>query len=521
MRVRIPPLFPFLLASWPPLALAARNPDSVYRVSHLAVPLLTAWLVTALGWLAARTAGLSSGKSQVTAALVALSWWGFRVPVDLLQHSPIVHDIGVARWSGWIAVAALGGAGYLMIRRLPDGLGRASTFLNLVAVLLVGSAVVSLGRGWAQAAAGAGSDRSPTTAGPLLESGRPDVYLVVLDAYSGARTLSGRYGFDNSTFLARLRARGFTLPRSVRSNYPHTHLALASLLNWNAVQAFEADLTHDPKGHARLKATLEDNPTWRYFARRGYRIAFYPSVREITGKNRYAREGFAEEPEDFPVAWQVMTPVPEARRAWRAARGLVRGPDTAIPRAVRLNDRRFSELGRLHRPRRPVFAFAHLLLPHQPFVYHADCRPRHPAVYPAFDRSVSDSGYVQGYLEQLQCVNQRVLGVIDTILARTAETPIILLLSDHGLGSRHFDIPALGEASPALIDERLDGFAAVLVPDSVASSFRGDVTPTGVLRDLMRTVFGLALPPLDLPSYWSSSRRSYDFTLIDHPGSVP
>jgi hypothetical protein len=216
-----------------------------------------------------------------------------------------------------------------------------------------------------------------------------------------------------------------------------------------------------------------------------------------------------------------MTPVPETRRAWRAVRRLLGGPDGSLPRAVRLNDRRFAELGRLHRPERPVFAFAHLLLPHQPFIYHADCRPRHPAVYPAFDPSVSDSGYVQGYLDQLQCVNRRVLELVDTIRARSTETPIILLLSDHGLGSRGFDIPAVGDAPPWLIDGRLDAFTAVLVPDSVAAAFRGDVTPTGVLRDLMRTVFGLDLPSLELPSYWSSSSRLYDFTPIGRSGSVP
>ncbi|HZI77157.1 MAG TPA: hypothetical protein VFD73_24605, partial [Gemmatimonadales bacterium] len=55
---------------------------------------------------------------------------------------------------------------------------------------------------------------------------RPDIYLIILDKYTGLRSLQNNFAFDNSPFLKYLESRGFFVPRESRSNYSQTFLAL-------------------------------------------------------------------------------------------------------------------------------------------------------------------------------------------------------------------------------------------------------------------------------------------------------
>src|SRR5690606_20614243 len=51
MRARLPPPYPFLLAAWPALALAARNPRAVSGPGDLALPIAVGASVAAIGWI--------------------------------------------------------------------------------------------------------------------------------------------------------------------------------------------------------------------------------------------------------------------------------------------------------------------------------------------------------------------------------------------------------------------------------------------------------------------------------------
>ena len=61
----------------------------------------------------------------------------------------------------------------------------------------------------------------------------PNVYLILLDAYSGNTLLEKDFGFDNSEFYKKLRDRGFVVQEKSFSNYPNTELSMPSILNMN------------------------------------------------------------------------------------------------------------------------------------------------------------------------------------------------------------------------------------------------------------------------------------------------
>jgi hypothetical protein len=516
VRLRSLPLYPLLLAAWPPMALAAKNVGQVYRWRYVATPIALAVAVTGLAWALARLARVSPARSAAAAAAVALGVWWYRKLLILVVGSPVIHALGVDRLGGWLVCWMLLGTGYLVIRRLPPNFAEATPFLNLFAGLLLAIPTGQLALRWRpvseppQAAAHIGLGAA------LRDSNapKPDTYLIILDAYTGAASLARNHGFDNVGFLEALQRRGFVIPRSVRANYVHTILALTSLLNWDSVQAVVPDLSPSSQDPKPLVRAIEENPTWWYFVRRGYRIAFFPSVRAITGSNRYATEGFAEDPADFVTAWLVMTPAPELLRAWHSVAGRWGDSPSPTTRKAALDDRQFASVGALRRDSRPLFAFAHFLLPHTPFVYRANCSYRDPPIWARADRSTPDSVVGPAYVKQLICVNRRVLALVDQIRQAGRPDPVIILMSDHGFGKGYRGLPPLGDAAPEDVAERLDAFAAVLVPAGARDAFRGDLSPTGVMRATMREVFGLNLPRRREPSFWSPDARVFDLTRV-------
>jgi hypothetical protein len=522
MRARSLPLYPFLLAAWPPLALAAKNPGAIIHWQQVAVPIAAGCAAAGLAWAAAAVCRLEKPGRPAIAAAAALGWWWYGALVALVRYSPVIQSLGLPHLSGWIAIAALLGTGYLVIHRLPAGFAGATTFLNLLGGLLV----LYAGGRLALATWPVSPPRlraEATVLGPAVErpgQPSPDVYLIILDAYTGARSLARYHGFDNSAFLAALQARGFVIPRSERANYPHTLLALASLLNWEPVETLVPDLPPGSHDLRRVVPLIEENPTWWYFSRRRYRIAFFPSVREITGRNRYATEGFADDPDYLRDTWRNMTPLPGIESVGRKVLGGVGGGETRATRKMLLLDRQFGELGDLRRPGQPVFAFAHLLLPHEPYVYRADCSERDPPLWPWEDLAASDSTIYRAYLQQLTCANRRLLDLVDRLRPREGPDPVIILMADHGLGVQHRGVSALADASPETVDERLDAFAAVLVPPGARDAFRGNLTPIGVMRGVMREVFGLNLPNREEPSYWSPDDRLYDLKPVVPAGAT-
>src|ERR1043166_253758 len=522
MRARSLPLYPFLLAAWPPLALAAKNARAVYRWQQIAVPIAAGGAVAGLAWAVAAALRVERPKRAPVAAGAAVGWWSYGALVALLRYSSVIRSLGLPHLSGAIVVAALLGTGYLVIHRLPAGFAGATTFLNLFGGLLVASAGGGLALAWWPVAPPHLRD-APTVLGPAVDrpgQPSPDVYVIILDAYTGGRSLARYHGFDNSAFLGTLEARGFVIPRSERANYPHTILALASLLNWEPVETLVPDL---PPGSHDLRLVvplIEENPTWWYFSRRGYRIAFFPSVREITGTNRYATEGFADDPDYLRDTWRHMTPLPGIESVARKVLDGWYSSETRATRKMFLLDRQFEKLGELHRPGHPVLAFAHLLLPHEPYVYRADCSERDPPLWPWEDLAATDSTIYRAYLEQLTCANRRVLELVDRLRPTDGPDPVILLMADHGLGVQHRGVSALADAPPETVDERLDAFAAVLVPPGARDAFRGDLTPIGVMRGVMREGFGLKLSDRQEPSWWSPDDRLYDLLPVVPPGAT-
>jgi hypothetical protein len=117
---------------------------------------------------------------------------------------------------------------------------------------------------------------------------------------------------------------------------------------------------------------------------------------------------------------------------------------------------------------------------------------------------------VTGYREQAQFVANRVLAVVDGILARPGPSPVIVLHGDHGPGSTKDAEYVSGEAAR----ERMSIFSAYRLPGDSPASLPPDVSPVNALRVVANRYLGATLPPLPDLSFASTWERPYQFVLI-------
>jgi hypothetical protein len=171
--------------------------------------------------------------------------------------------------------------------------------------------------------------------------------------------------------------------------------------------------------------------------------------------------------------------------------------------------RTFESFGRLPSVQAPVFAFAHALVPHWPYVFDRNCRRSRPTG-PA-DRVVD-------YVSQLECVNSMLLGVVTRLIRDSEVAPIILLQGDHGTATlRYSKATSAGLVRAEAARERFGAFGAYYLPGSGAAAFGDTVTVVNVLGNVLRHYFAARLPrePDDL--YLSLEDTPYEFRRRGEP----
>ncbi len=508
MSARVTKAYPFLIAFVPILNYAANNPDQYGMrdlVFLLAVTAAACALVYALAALVSRGRAAPGLPAFVT--LLYVAWFfGYR------RVAGVTGDPAHPPHRGLVPAGLVLSAGlvWLVHRRasLLDGLGR---FLTVMSALLVGYSAVQVGRGWIRgkdmiAESALVRDLARPIQGPAKPPGpRRDIYLIVVDEYANSDVLRERFGFDNRPFEDSLRALGFHIPEMVRSNYLHTLLSLPSMLNASHLAALEQDIGAHVK-HPRVpNYLLEHNRVVRYLRERGYEYVFFPS--------------------DW---WHSTSVSPEADVVYRPFRGfdLMRAMSAGeLERTVRgltilsyfdRNHRWEAEhvrrslagLGELAGTgSRPRFVFAHVLKPHNPYVFDREC-----GVLP---RQKEDDD-VGPYLEQVQCLNRLLLATVGRILAQSKVPPVILIQGDHGTKLLHatgYDSPE--QVPPPAARERFGALGAYYLPDGGAEAFGDTVTVVNVLGNTLRYYLGAHLPRAPDAQYISPAEFPYDFRRVD------
>jgi len=501
-------LLPFLFAFAPILALAAENVDRGTIPTDLQVPLLLVSLVALIGLLVGRIVTRDRDRQSLVALVIVLLFASYG-PARSLASSAVLGE-PVARMSAFFAAVLIIGIGaILLIRRIHRPLTDVTSFLisfGLLVVLLFGVRFVLSLRG--HETGGTVFTAGPATPAPG-PAGGPDIWLIVLDGYTGQEVLRSQYALDNSLFLDSLSSIGFQVAESSRANYVLTVLSLGAMLNW--------DYLHDPEGRLQddrpAEERLEHNRTVLELKELGYEFVFFRSSFPPLSSNEHADLQFPEHMiGEFTTYWlgtTVLYPVAFMLCQIRGCEDM--GP--FLPESPHELRERVEALTALALRPGPKFVFAHFLLPHGPFRLDSKCRMMDP-VWPDLGSPAERETASALYADQVRCANLITLDLVEGILANSSETPVILLQGDHGYGMFEGDHPVpLQEARAEQVEDRTHVLGAYLLPGARTALWPG-ISPVNVFRLVFTEYFGRELEFLADRTYWSDWDDPYNFVAL-------
>jgi hypothetical protein len=513
-------LYPFLVAVYPVLALAAANPGEIPGLWVLTRPLAISLLICLCAWLVLAPFVRDPDRRAFGTLMVVVLFASYGYFTLSLEEVAWASSYAYSIVPFLFIAAYLLAATYLVFRLVPN-LQKLTRFLSvLTSILVLWNSVVLLRertRTYTLNQNVSGASRATTT--PTADSkGGPDIYLIVLDKYTGSRSLKSNFGFDNSDFEIFLREHGFVLPRRAEANYIYTALSLASLLNYGYLDSFPRGPGAQRRNKAYVNHLVEDNAVWRFLQGRGYRFIFFPTAFPVTGNNRLAdlqvpnpRKILSE----FEIVWRRTT-LAEPVLGWFCQR--MSCPDGVTPFAneAKFMEWKFDQLRQLpSRPRRgrPLFVFAHLTVPHEPYIFNSDCSIR-PPFWPSYFVVQDERPEKQAYIAQITCLNRRLQSIIEHLLRDSPSPPVILLQSDHGHGRMPLHIPDVQDVTPDRIAERADIFAAYYLPGTDRNIVSDSISPVNVFRMVFSHYFQANLPQLPNRTYWSPGTELFRFTRV-------
>jgi len=163
----------------------------------------------------------------------------------------------------------------------------------------------------------------------------------------------------------------------------------------------------------------------------------------------------------------------------------------------------FRQLHRLATAPGPKFVFAHVLLPHDPYVFRADGS----VILEEESKREEEKDLYRGHLE---FANKNIKSIVDDLLSGPdSEDPIVIIQADEGpLYCRSVDCP---EMSVDYAATRFGVLNALYLP-----GFEGRLPATfstvNTFRTIFREYFGADLPDLPVHSYsWPDNDHIYDF----------
>lgn len=243
-------------------------------------------------------------------------------------------------------------------------------------------------------------------------SALPDIIYVVPDRYPSAATLMREFGADNAPFYAALEARGFVVADNAHANYPKTFQSLASTLNGGYLEDFTENHGIGSRDQRPVFDALEKSVVQDRLRNLGYRFHHYGAWWEPTRINRWADVNdtgsrFLNHLSEFERALIGRTPT------WNVV-GLFK--DAGEKSECHRIQRKFRLLEEVGNRSEPVFAFAHILIPHQPITMDASGRCLETAVRYASSNAWGD--FKAALIEYLQYFNSAILQVIDRQIER-------------------------------------------------------------------------------------------------------
>lgn len=399
----------------------------------------------------------------------------------------------LAAWAALAAVVLL--ATWILARTRTAWL-----FLTTIVGIGLGLASINLALAWL----GSGGDsRGPTETAsndPATLLSRPNIYFFVLDAYSRKDALQQLAGFDNETFLQSMSERGFYLAERSYANYPKTFLSIGSTLDMDYLFVPE-------QGNIGSKTRFSlymsgKNRTVETLKRHDYRFILAPRGSNscvgyedvcVRGDRSFGLLTMGE----TEINLLQMTPLLALIRKFTP--DLVNYEDI-FPEVVKAAILQ-SVYGSEKATARPSFVFYHNLAAHGS--QYADGCDR-ASLYVTPLQSTHELKGIPAYVQTIECLNEKVLDLVDTIQSRDPDA-IIVVQSDHGV--KFGDWGAFETWNSQDLENRFGVLNLIRLPERCQQWLYSTISPVNTFRVVMSCLTGDAPTLLDDRSYWMGTEE--------------
>ena len=247
---------------------------------------------------------------------------------------------------------------------------------------------------------------------------KPDVYFLLLDAYSGDITLKNDFGYDNSVFYEQLEERGFFVQKNSLSNYPNTELSMPSIMNMNYLDFIPKLQGNESRDMRLSQKILEDNKVMQILYANGYQIYSLEGQSGLSGtETEYlCKNDLNINSRMMQVLVYQYIPISSLRahiseNHWYET--VLCGLNTMIEFEKKID--------------KPIYMHTHVYFPHRPFVFDSEGNQIRDSVSEnRFDNELKDA-----YLQQIMFANKKTIEIIDSIQQKNHDA-VIIILSDHG-----------------------------------------------------------------------------------------
>jgi hypothetical protein len=496
------PLHPLLLAAYAVLFVYAANVGEVLPEQTID-PLLAAVAASAVVLLlcALLFRDLRRGALLASAIVIAFAFFGHLA--DQITVLAVPEPYQLIAWAAFVLIAAL----YALRARgsLPtvtaaaNGFAFALVLMTLVTILPAESNRV--------VHASEGEPVSDTTLGLPTRNPDRDIYFLIFDRYGSEWSLEHSFGV-HSDLTGFLEDSGFQVIPGARANYHSSDFSIATMLNLDYI----TDLVHvDPPSTDRrpVRERLARHEVGRFMRANGYRYIHLGAWWEPTRDSPIADEVLAlgKTTELQSVLYEASV-MPTIDGLLQLDRGDTHSRDQHRDQALFA----FRQVERLaHTPGRK-FVFAHILMPHPPYVLAEDGR----VVYAAEAKAKSEAQLLQA---QLDYTDDRIRELVAALLAGPDESdPIIIITGDEG-PYLCYEVDCVDGSARAL-GIRLGVLRAYYLP-GLDYTVPPDDSGVNIFRMILREYFGLDLPDLPNRSYTWPDPDVDRYTLTDITDDLP
>ena len=332
----------------------------------------------------------------------------------------------------------------------------------------------------------------------IPDKNRRNVFWIIPDGYPRSDVLKSSYGIDNSAFLREIEAEGFRVLQQATSNYSTTFFSVQGNVH---MDYFADESTSWPNAFAQ-GAVYEklflpsENRVYNFFKSNGY--SHVHSGQKIFSCSIVDADAcFTYEKSSSELESTLLSRTPlVVMSSWFEFTGHYLSQSMPYPTLSEVMA--FIETNSFSKP---LFVQAHVLAPHPPFRFRADCTERQPSEY---ETSLTDWSKKDFFIAHLECANTQLVELVQLIKRKYPDS-LIVIQGDHGSDANvNWSLP-IEQWSAAAIQEKFSPLSAFYLPNDCADMLYPTMSNVNTFRVILSCLTGKEVNMLNDKSFFIST----------------